>query len=159
QLQDVFVVIDAPSSGCGCTEIEVTIQKDLEMTSALDGVGLDAVFDAGHVSAEDQNSRSADSDGGQGRQRSPRVAEDVTDIDLQYQHVRPPEVCSTNWPARMVNISSAWDIRCGSWVEKMKVVSHSSGIRPMRSTIDSPVCESRLAVGSSARTKCGPFTS
>src|SRR5215471_7018945 len=158
QLQDVFVVVNAPSSRCGCSEVEVTIPKDLEMTGALDGVGLDAVFDVGHVSAEDQNGRSADCDGGQCRHRSPGVAEDVAESDFQYQHVRPPEVRSTNWPSRIVNISSAWDIRCGSWVEKMKVVSHSSCIRRMRSTIDSPVCESRLAVGSSARTKCGPFT-
>src|SRR5215472_6706939 len=154
QLQDVFVVVHAPRSGCGCTEVEVAIPKDLEMTGALDGVGFDTVCDIGHVSAEDQNSRSADCDGGQRRQRSPRVAEDVAKSDFQYQHGRPPELCSTNWPSRMVNVSSAWDIRCGSWVEKMKVVSHSSCIRRMRSTIDAPVCESRLAVGSSARTKC-----
>src|SRR5262249_23162020 len=68
QLQDVCVVVDPPSSGCGCCEVEVAIPKDLEMTGALDGVGCDAVCDIGHVSAEDQNSRSADCDGGQRRQ-------------------------------------------------------------------------------------------
>jgi len=46
-----------------------------------------------------------------------------------------------------------------SWVEKMKVVFSSSLILRISSTILRPVFESRLAVGSSARTMRGRVTS
>ncbi len=47
----------------------------------------------------------------------------------------------------------------GSWLEKMKVVSIDSLMWRIRSMMFRPVVESRLAVGSSARTICGSVTS
>src|SRR5262249_56413423 len=66
-----------------------------------------------------------------------------------------PTIC----PSASFTSASAWAITRASWVEKMKVVPSRWFSSFMRSTIFSPVTESRLAVGSSARTICGPPTS
>ena len=59
----------------------------------------------------------------------------------------------------MRTMALAWDITRGSWVEKTKVVPCRTFISFIRSMTCPPVCESRLAVGSSASTRAGRATS
>src|SRR5262249_55525744 len=72
---------------------------------------------------------------------------------------RPTSSRPTICPSASFTSASAWAITRASWVEKMKVVPSRWFSSFIRSTIFSPVTESRLAVGSSARTICGPPTS
>ena len=65
----------------------------------------------------------------------------------------------TIFPSASRTTAFAWAITFASWVEKMKVVPSRWFISFIRSMMFWPVTESRLAVGSSARTICGRVTS
>src|SRR6185312_10975515 len=155
-----LVAVDAVGGGVARSEQVVPRTEHRQVAVLLHAAGLEAGEDVGDVAAEQQHRHGAGGHRGPGHQRAAAVAQDVAEHDLDGEsHDLAPVWCSRISPSRMLKMSSAWEISCGSWLAKMKVVRDSVCTSRMSLRIEAPVALSRLAVGSSASTSCGRFTS
>src|SRR5258707_13486457 len=109
--------------------------------------------------AEEDQRRDADGDRRCRHERTAGVAQDIAKGDLDQHHQLASDRWSTRRPSRRTKLSCACEMCCGSCVEKTKLAACSRCTRCIRSMIAAPVWLSRLAVGSSASTSSGFFTS
>jgi hypothetical protein len=72
---------------------------------------LYAVLDVGDISTGDEHRSRAYSDRQERGKGPARVSKDVSESDFERQHHPLPDLCSTSWPSRIVNVSSACDIK------------------------------------------------
>src|SRR5580704_637920 len=160
ELHDLLIVTDAVRGRITGPEEKIAGAEYGQMPDPLYVVGLEAGKDVGGEAAEQQQRQRTGGDRGARHQRATQIPQHVAKGDLEQQfHRTSPLRCSTSSPSRITKVSSACDMSCGSWVAKMKVVRDWDWTRRISSMIEAPVAESRLAVGSSARTTCGSLTS
>src|SRR5262249_44161475 len=122
----VFVAIDAERGRIPGAVIEVALAEDREVANLLHGVGLEACMHERDELTEEHERDAADRDGEERHDGPPPVAEDVAESDLEQHQFLSWLRRSASSPSRMTNVSSPWDMSCGSCVEKTKLAACSS---------------------------------
>src|SRR5262249_28283076 len=137
-------------SGCGAPV------QDLELPDALDRALLQTLEGLGDEAAGQGEGGETEGDDGAHQHRpaalahhvAPRESEDGHDPTRRSLSIRP------SWRA---TTPRALSTTRGSWVAKRNATPRSSDACRISARISSAVCESRLAVGSSANTTAGPW--
>src|SRR5579859_7065879 len=153
------IIVDPVSRWIACAEHEIATAEHAQMADTLHQAGLECCKDVADEAAEQQHRQRADRNCRTGHQRTPAIAQDVAEGDPEQHQSLLSVACDTNVPSRIVKVSSECEISCGSCVEKMNVVFRSDCMRRISAMIAAPVAVSRFAVGSSASTRFGCFTS